>query len=145
MLTNARSLLRKLDETSALISSHRPDLFCVTETWLPEDIRDSEVNIHGYQQPHTSRQGNSHGGVFIYLSSAWNILQTHHLHDPDNLVEALHCRIKSGTGPTIDILLLYRSPSSVDRRWMSWVRDVSSKPNYIILGDFNVHAINWET
>ena len=45
---NARSILPKLDELSALCKANSYDVVCVVESWLDSEISDSEVNISGY-------------------------------------------------------------------------------------------------
>ena len=63
---NARSLLPKFDELSLLTDSHRPDVICITESWLCPDILDSEISISGYQTMRLDR--NRHGrGVLMYV------------------------------------------------------------------------------
>ena len=63
---NARSLLPKFDELLLLTDSHRPDVICITESWLCPDILDSEISISGYQTMRLDR--NRHGGgVLMYV------------------------------------------------------------------------------
>ena len=45
---NVRSLLAKLDELRILCSSFSPDIVCIVETWLDDNIDDTEVSIQGY-------------------------------------------------------------------------------------------------
>ena len=44
---NARSLVPKLDELALLIETHNPDIVCIVETWLSDDILDSEISFPG--------------------------------------------------------------------------------------------------
>ena len=59
----------KLDELHVTILAEKPDILCVVETWLYEDIRDSELYLPGYQlyRLDQSRHG---GGVLIYVNHA---------------------------------------------------------------------------
>ena len=57
---NARSVCPKLDEL------HAPEVVCVTETWLCDEIGESEATILGYICIRCGR--NRHGGVVIALS-----------------------------------------------------------------------------
>jgi hypothetical protein len=43
--TNPTSLNNKIDEARALLSTHKPDIFCVAETWFNET---SDTKISGY-------------------------------------------------------------------------------------------------
>ena len=59
----------KLDELHAVILSQKPDLLCIVETWLCEDINDSELLLPGYQLYRLDR--NRHGGgIMIYVCSS---------------------------------------------------------------------------
>ena len=61
---NAWSILPKLDELHAVILSQKPDLLCIVETWLCDDINDSELLLPGYQLYRLD--GNRHeGGIMI--------------------------------------------------------------------------------
>ena len=63
---NARSLLPKLDELSAIAEIQRSDVICIVETWLCPDINDSEIAIQGYQTDRLDRD--RHGaGVILYI------------------------------------------------------------------------------
>ena len=46
----ARSLCPKFDELCVVCDLERPDIVCVTETWLCEDNSLFEFNIAGYNQ-----------------------------------------------------------------------------------------------
>jgi len=67
---NARSLLPKFDELLLLTDFHRPDVICITESWLCLDILDSEISIPGFQTMRLDR--NRHGGgVLMYVSDKY--------------------------------------------------------------------------
>ena len=72
---NVRSLLPKIDELRALSQVHKPHLICITETWLDNQILDSEVCIDDYDivRHDRNRQG---GGVLIFVaqSLSYNVL-----------------------------------------------------------------------
>ena len=46
---NARSLLPKFDELCALCENQCPGVVCIVETWLGEEITDSEISLPDYQ------------------------------------------------------------------------------------------------
>ena len=65
---NARSLLPKFDELLALCDEKHPGVVCVVETWLGEEITDSEISLPDYQLYHLDR--NRHGGgVLMYVAT----------------------------------------------------------------------------
>ncbi len=65
---NARSLLPKLDELAATTEALQPTVVCVVETWLSNEITDSEISLEGYVTYRLDR--NRHGGgVIMYVHS----------------------------------------------------------------------------
>ena len=68
---NARSLLPKIDHLRVVCTVHSPDLICVVETWLNEDILNSELHLPGYEIVRLDR--NRHGrGVLIYVNTCYS-------------------------------------------------------------------------
>ena len=64
---NARSLCPKLDKLRALCDIEKPEVVCITETWLCDDIGESEASIPGYNCIRCDR--NRHGGgVALFIS-----------------------------------------------------------------------------
>ena len=47
-LFNARSLLPKIDELTALLSTNSVDLVAITESWLKSDIENSLIFFPGF-------------------------------------------------------------------------------------------------
>ena len=67
---NIRSLLPKIDELRLLISSvqSKIDLITLSETWLTDDVSESEVNIEGYTFHRRDRGSKEKGeGLEIYV------------------------------------------------------------------------------
>ncbi len=64
---NARSLIPKFDELYVLAESQKPDIICVTETWLCINIMDNEISIPGYNVHRLDR--NRHGGGILMYTS----------------------------------------------------------------------------
>ena len=74
---NARSLLSKLDELRVLCFVNKYDIVCVVESWLSQDIPDSELTIPGYFVFRKDR--NRHGGgilIFVRDSLSCTIVST---------------------------------------------------------------------
>ena len=73
---NARSILPKLACLCAEAVANNPSIICIVETWLSENISDSEISIENYQIARLDR--NRHGGgvlMYIHNSLSWEILQ----------------------------------------------------------------------
>ena len=69
LFLNACSLLPKLDNLILLSSAHSPKVICISETWLSQDILDSEIHIPNYMPLRRDRNRHS-GGVAIYILSS---------------------------------------------------------------------------
>ena len=69
MYYNCRSLLPKVDELVAVCSTYHPDVVCLVETWLSDNIIDSELCIPGYTMVRLDRNGHG-GGVALYIHSS---------------------------------------------------------------------------
>ena len=70
LLTNARSLVPKLDELSCIAASFRPSIIIVSESWLNDEISDQQLFLNNYGYPlRRDRIGKRGGGVCVYVSS----------------------------------------------------------------------------
>ena len=65
---NARSLLPKLDELRATVEADMPDVVCITESWLSEEIGTDELNISNYNILRLDRDRHSFMLVLTFLS-----------------------------------------------------------------------------
>lgn len=45
---NARSIMNKMDELELYLIQEKPDIVGITETWLYEEIEDTEISAEGY-------------------------------------------------------------------------------------------------
>lgn len=61
---NVRSLCPKIDNLRLICASLCPGFVCVVETWLSDEIDDSEICIQGYTSVRLDRT--RHGGGLIY-------------------------------------------------------------------------------
>ena len=60
---NARSLLPKFDELAATAEALQPTVICIVETWLSDQVTESEISIMGYVTYRLDH--NRHGGGVI--------------------------------------------------------------------------------
>ena len=63
---NARSLLQ-VTFLRVLCAIRTPDCVCIVESWLNNDIQNSELCINEYGVVHLDR--NRHGGVLLYINT----------------------------------------------------------------------------
>ncbi len=135
---NARSILPKFDELSAINSLHSPDIICIVESWLSPDISDSELSLPGFSI--FRRDRNRHGGgILVYVKSTLSpsIIS----YSSSSLIELLLLSVKPKHF-SFTLAVFYRPPSSSHA--LDTLQNVlESLPhsillNLILLGDFNV-------
>ena len=142
---NARSILPKLDELHAAVLSQKPDLICIVETWLCEDVSDNELSLPDYQLYRLDR--NRHGGgIMLYAHSSLSckvLLQG----GPFNL-EFLALSVSAASvSHKFCICLFYRPPSSpvsiFDNLCITLqMINPAYFSTFLLLGDFNVDFCN---
>lgn len=63
---NARSILPKLNNLAASCLALKPDIVCIVESWLCNDISDNEIALPYYSSVRSDR--NRHGGgILLYI------------------------------------------------------------------------------
>ena len=67
MLTNIRSLFYKIEELEATVKIRKPNIICVNESWLHDDIEDSLVSLSNFYIYRCDRCNKKGGGVIIYV------------------------------------------------------------------------------
>jgi exonuclease III len=152
-LINARSLKNKLNDLHEFIYSERPDILCVTETWLNASVSDSLiVQDTGYGVCRQDRQHTEGGGVCILYNT--NSVNAAPVPIP---AKFLNCEIVAldiiGSDFNVRIITCYRPPSSdTDPHavhslgshilCLEYLSNVES--SIVICGDFNFPHINWD-
>ena len=138
---NARSLFPKFDEFRLSVSSLDPDIICICETWLTNDIQNSEISLPGYSLFRKDSLHKIGGGVAIYaksnlssslikLSSSLEFI----------LISIFHLNVKLFIG------CFYRPPSSPNDT--SFLLDLLSSSsinfsnNLFLFGDFNHNTLS---
>ena len=98
-----------MDEPATIADAHSPDVICVVETWLSDDIPNDELSVIGYHLCRFDRDRHG-GGVLIYLR---DIFQVTCFPQPDSSLELLTLTLQHNTVPTrFCITVFYRPPSS---------------------------------
>ena len=70
LLTNARSILPKMDELRLQASSLCADIVFVSETWLNNDIDNGLISINSYSSYRSDRALRKGGGVAVWVNNA---------------------------------------------------------------------------
>ena len=69
LLTNVCHLGNKLGDLSVTAQQYKPNVICITETWLNENIPDANVNLLGYNLFRKDGVNGSGGGVCLSVCS----------------------------------------------------------------------------
>ena len=64
---NARDLLQHIDELRLIFSKVFPPIIAITETWLDNSVKDSEMTIPNYSVERLDKKENRCRGVALYL------------------------------------------------------------------------------
>ena len=110
---NARSILPKFDELVLMVQARQPDIVSIVESWLDQDVDDSEINISGYQifRADRSRHG---GGVLVYIKSH---LTGHAIQNHYRDLELLWLNICSGNY-RLTLGTFYRPPPALHKKFL---------------------------
>ena len=133
---NARSLLPKLDELSAICSLYSPDIVCIVETWLSPDICDSELSLPNFQSFRLDRSRHG-GGILVYVKSSLSATAV----PTSSPIELLLLSITFRHVP-FSLATFYRPPSCPDDLCVLTSLAHSYSHNLILLGDFNVISLS---
>ena len=146
LLTNIRSLLPKIEEIRIISTMKKPDIICITETWLDSSVDSTLIHIPGYLLCRTDRNDRRGGGTAVYIRS--DII----FEDLSNLASSSNC-----CGSEISVihiphfcvfLILVYIPPNVRAQALQELHDLlvgivddvlAKVPNHhlMILGDFN--------
>ena len=151
LYTNADSLLGKRDLLKQRIDELNPDIIAVTES-LPKNMSRSILNtdveyaLTGYNmfQGHHNKSG-----VLIYTANHLQVSKEDSLSEEDH-EEQIWCSIKTKNDKRILLGNVYHSPSSTadnHKRLRDMIVNSTKQDtdNIIIVGDFNMPGIDWES
>ena len=139
---NARSILPKFDGLCSEVEIHKPDIICLVESWLSDEVLDSEISLTNYQLYRLDR--NRHGGgIIIYTHSN---LTTELVTKGPHSLEFTAVSVSNGISKFC-ISLFYRPPSSpvqvMDSLFTTLeTLEISSFSNFVLIGDFNINFYN---
>ena len=145
---NAQSIVKKIEELAVLANDTNPDLILITESWCHGEITNAYLTLPGYDlqtdlrldREDTARGAG--GGLLVYVKNGLTVL-------PDDKVSNFcqHCNFKLVTGhEELKFTLLYRSPNAPAETIIELAGLISKvERNSIILGDFNLPGIDWQS
>ena len=143
---NFHSVVNKVPEFLCLVAVEKPDIIIGTESWLSPDINNSEVFPPGYVAFRADRKSRTvrSGGVFILVQD--NLRCTEET-DFQTACELLWVKLEvTGSNPLYTGS--YCKPKEDDLESLielrkSLERVSLKKGNVWLLGDFNMHALDW--
>ena len=142
---NARSLMFKVDELRIVSEAAKPEIICVVETWLDNDVSNHELSLCNYELFRRDRDRHG-GGVAIYVHSALSC--SVFLEGGPNGLEFLSVSVESRlcVNP-LCVCVFYRPPSSplsVFDELCTTLQVVNPArfSNFLLIGDFNVNFCN---
>lgn len=137
---NICGFVRNKDILQNFISLKRPDILCLSETHVSDDIEDHEIQINNYNIMRTNTENNRTGGTITYIKS--NIKRKSLLNDAD-IIKGTWINIFEVCGSErVKIINVYRSPQSnishFCKNFNNLVEDMLDSCKVIIVGDFNI-------
>ena len=154
---NARSLKsvtaehNKLVEIKNLASCYSPMLIAITETWLTQDVLDTELLPSNYlihRKDRSETSAFSRGGGLLLAFDAK--LPSKRRADLEPPCEILVCVLMPIGSPKTAFILCYRPPAA-DRDdfneclELTLTRVAAEFQNIVVLGDFNLPCIDWQS
>src|SRR3989442_3108930 len=114
---NARSLKTKMEELEMLVKNKKPDVIAIVESWLNDDIYDSEISIDKYNFVRLDRhmdQKAKGGGVIVYVIQDLIYLQV--TSEIITNIDYMWLKIHGKNIKTIIIGVYYRPPDSIEEQ-----------------------------
>ena len=158
LLINARSLISShrlngkqschLTNFQSLVFSEQADIVWVTETWLRDDIENSEIlpwcDYTIYRKDRNTRGG----GVLLALKSS-SFSSSREIVTGSDL-ELIAVELTSTSNQKYLACCTYKPPKNINRQWLDefnlFLADkCSDYANILICGDFNFPKICWES
>ena len=141
---NARSIVNKIPDLHELVAKINPDIICITETWLHNEIDSFSLGLSSYSIFRKDRGdgNNPHGGVLLCVKPYLNPVVEVHSTSNEVLFVSLHVN-----GSPLKIIAAYRTPSmtqSENEDFVNFLRDkLIHQNNFVLVGDFNYPRIDW--
>jgi len=138
-------MLNELDELR--VGTQGYDVIGIVQTWVQDQILDSELAIPGYNNYRLDRKQGSGGGVILYVKDTLLSSLCTGMMDT-GFKESVWCKVKSLKSSLL-VGLCYRSPSSCadNDNTLLTMLEAASRVNVshiMIMGDFNCPAIDYE-
>ena len=144
---NCRSVKNKIPDLHQVISQIKPDVLCLTETWLKPEINTSEIfpDQLDYQVYRDDRSEGKGGGTLIAIKRFLTSQKQPQLKTNNNAVSA---KLSIKGIRDIYISSFYKpnenDEESLNELWAS-IKQIPQNSTIWILGDFNMPSIDWSS
>ena len=149
-MLNAQSIRSKFNEFECYVALEKPDIICVTETWVSEEFngdRLQDFELRGYNMFSYCRAKRQGGGVFIYVNSSYSVSR---VDDPSKAgsVESVWLDITTGAGNggKLRIAGFYRAGNLSGNLQAELDQEICEelcrnfRTHCLIVGDFNLRG-----
>ena len=139
---NIRSFNKNFDSFEAMLSSLSscPDVICLSETWLSE-----EISLDGYYDFHTFRTNGRGGGVSIFCNEKCVVEKVTECNLCNNVIESCVVKLKINDSSYV-IVGVYRPHQGTIPEFSDAITEIFSKfsPDDMvyIMGDVNINLLN---
>lgn len=136
---NARSIVNKSVELEAILLCYNPHIVVITETWLRDDIDDTDVFPPSYQVFRRDRPTRG-GGVAVLIKCGIRASLVRQIDNHESVTLKAFC-----SGRTFLLSAVYRPPDATSQflhDLCDHLRSFSSN-EVIIAGDFNLPSVDW--
>lgn len=143
MSLNICGFLHHKDELVSWINCIKPDVICLNETHVSEDVLDQELHIQNYNISRTNTTNNRTGGVLILIK---NNIKFEISDSSDTTIHRSWINIIQLKGKDkLIICNLYRSPNCSISKFCddfnNLVESYVDVDRTVILGDFNIDVL----
>jgi len=133
---NVRSILPKVDELRDNVLSQKPDILCIVETWLSEDVTNNDLTTRCTDW---TIMGIAVALLCMYITICHVVLLQGGPHNLEFLAPSVTCTSVSVCSKFC-ICLFYHPPSSPGTTLQ--MVNPAKFSTFILLGDFNVNFCN---
>lgn len=145
IVLNIQGFLKHKDEIEQLIKLWKPEIVCLTETHITEEINDFEVNVKNYNVVRCDTCNSRTGGVLTYVKR--NILFEEITNKSvEQNVWLSTVKLIGKKYADIIVCNTYHSPSTSDGRFIEIIveecENILDIGHILLVGDFNIDFYN---
>lgn len=141
---NARDVRvgNKFIEIESIASTVGADVICVSETFLSE-VDAKAYNLHNFSHQYIVRERCGGGGVSIFVSKSFDILEVKRFHSADERIQIIRCKI-SRRALCCYVVAFYSNNRSMHEQLLEFLDTAITELALpvIVLGDSNINTLS---